>query len=118
MLRNTYTAPRDGTVVVQHTCRYWQQHINFNDGCLDIRQRQAQCWVRHRNLPPPPVQGRWSPNWGREVTAKVMLYVRQSSVHQTQHNRESQMLQYAMRNCLVQLGWSHRITVVAEVTQH
>ena len=47
-----------------------------------------------------------------------MLYVRQSSVHQTQHNRESQMLQYAMRNCLVQLGWSHRITVVAEVTQH
>ena len=37
---------------------------------------------------------------------KAVLYVRQSSVHQVQHNRESQILQYAMRERLVQLGWS------------
>ena len=35
-----------------------------------------------------------------------MLYVRQSSAHQVQHNRESQVLQYAMRERLTQLGWS------------
>ena len=37
---------------------------------------------------------------------KAVLYVRQSSAHQVQHNRESQALQYAMRERLVQLGWS------------
>src|SRR5579864_611597 len=37
---------------------------------------------------------------------KAMLYVRQSSAHQVLHNRESQALQYAMRERLVQLGWS------------
>ena len=37
---------------------------------------------------------------------KAVLYVRQSSAHQVQHNRESQILQYAMRDRLVQLGWS------------
>ena len=37
---------------------------------------------------------------------KALLYVRQSSAHQVQHNRESQVLQYAMRDRLVQLGWS------------
>ena len=37
---------------------------------------------------------------------KAVLYVRQSSVHQVQHNRESQGLQYAMRDRLLQLGWS------------
>lgn len=37
---------------------------------------------------------------------KAVLYVRQSSTHQVQHNRESQILQYAMRDRLVQLGWS------------
>lgn len=37
---------------------------------------------------------------------KAVLYVRQSSAHQVQHNRESQALQYAMRDRLVQLGWS------------
>ena len=37
---------------------------------------------------------------------KAVLYVRQSSAHQVQHNRESQVLQYAMRDRLVQLGWS------------
>src|SRR5260370_28954555 len=37
---------------------------------------------------------------------KAVLYVRQSSAHQVLHNRESQALQYAMRERLVQLGWS------------
>src|SRR5207237_7281703 len=33
-------------------------------------------------------------------------YVRQSSAHQVQHNRESQALQYAMRERLVGLGFT------------
>src|SRR3954463_2983261 len=37
---------------------------------------------------------------------KAVLYVRQSTAHQVQHNRESRHLQYAMRERLVQLGWS------------
>lgn len=37
---------------------------------------------------------------------KALLYVRQSSAHQVLHNRESQALQYAMRDRLTQLGWS------------
>jgi DNA invertase Pin-like site-specific DNA recombinase len=37
---------------------------------------------------------------------KAVLYVRQSSTHQVQHNRESQVLQYGMRERLVQLGWT------------
>jgi DNA invertase Pin-like site-specific DNA recombinase len=37
---------------------------------------------------------------------KAVLYVRQSSAHQVQHNREGGALQYAMRERLVQLGWS------------
>src|SRR6186713_1401773 len=37
---------------------------------------------------------------------KAILYVRQSSAHQVLHNRESSALQYAMRDRLVQLGWS------------
>jgi len=36
---------------------------------------------------------------------KAMLYVRQSSQHQVLHNQESQRLQYAMRDRLLQLGW-------------
>ena len=36
---------------------------------------------------------------------KAVLYVRQSSTYQVQHNRESQVLQYAMRDRLTQLGW-------------
>ncbi len=44
---------------------------------------------------------------------KAVLYIRQSSVHQVQHNRESQLLQYAMRDRLVQLGWC-QIEVVDE----
>jgi len=37
---------------------------------------------------------------------KAVLYVRQSSAHQVEHNRESRTLQYAMRDRLLQLGWS------------
>src|SRR3974390_435345 len=37
---------------------------------------------------------------------KAVLYIRQSSAHQVHYNRESQVLQYAMRDRLVQLGWS------------
>ena len=37
---------------------------------------------------------------------KAVLYVRQSSTPQVQHNRESRTLQYAMRDRLMQLGWS------------
>lgn len=44
---------------------------------------------------------------------KAVLYVRQSSAHQVQHNRESRMLQYAMRDRLIQLGWSE-IEIVDE----
>ena len=44
---------------------------------------------------------------------KAMLYVRQSSAHQVQHNRESQALQYAMRERLAQLGWS-QVEVIDE----
>jgi DNA invertase Pin-like site-specific DNA recombinase len=36
---------------------------------------------------------------------KSILYVRQSSPHQVQHNRESASLQYAMRERLTALGW-------------
>ena len=36
---------------------------------------------------------------------KAILYVRQSSAHQVLHNRESSVLQYAMRDRLVGLGW-------------
>jgi len=43
---------------------------------------------------------------------KAVLYIRQSSAHQVQYNRESQVLQYAMRDRLVQLGWSD-IEVIA-----
>src|SRR4051794_33272501 len=44
---------------------------------------------------------------------KAVLYVRQSSAHQVQHNRESQGLQYAMRDRLAQLGWS-QIEIIDE----
>ena len=37
---------------------------------------------------------------------KAMLYVRQSSAYQVAHNRESQQLQYAMKDRLRQLGWN------------
>ena len=35
---------------------------------------------------------------------KALLYVRQSSAHQVQHNRESSALQYAMQGRLRALG--------------
>ena len=39
------------------------------------------------------------------LARKAILYVRQSSTHQVQHNRESAALQYAMRDHLTALGW-------------
>lgn len=42
---------------------------------------------------------------------KAIVYVRQSSVHQVLHNRESSALQYAMRDRLGQLGWSQVETI-------
>ena len=35
---------------------------------------------------------------------KAILYVRQSSAHQVLHNRESSVLQYAMRDRLIHSG--------------
>ncbi len=49
----------------------------------------------------------------QHLTRKAVLYVRQSSAHQVQHNREGQALQYAMRERLVRLGWTE-IEVVDE----
>jgi DNA invertase Pin-like site-specific DNA recombinase len=47
----------------------------------------------------------------RHLERKAILYVRQSSVHQVLHNRESSALQYAMRDRLGQLGWSQIETI-------
>ena len=44
---------------------------------------------------------------------KAILYVRQSSPHQVLHNRESSMLQYAMRDRLTALGFAE-IEVIDE----
>ena len=47
----------------------------------------------------------------RHLERKAILYVRQSTVHQVLHNRESSALQYAMRDRLGQLGWSQIETI-------
>ncbi|NKJ00338.1 recombinase family protein [Novosphingobium sp. SG707] len=47
----------------------------------------------------------------QHLERKAILYVRQSSAHQVLHNRESRALQYAMRDRLVTLGWSHIETI-------
>jgi DNA invertase Pin-like site-specific DNA recombinase len=47
------------------------------------------------------------------VQRKAILYIRQSSSFQVQHNQESRRLQYAMRQRLQQLGW-HDIEVIDE----
>ena len=44
---------------------------------------------------------------------KALLYVRQSSVYQVNHNLESQKLQYAMEERLRNLGW-REVEVVDE----
>ncbi len=49
----------------------------------------------------------------QHLCRKAVLYIRQSSPHQVLHNRESQRLQYAMRQRLEQLGWNE-IEVVDE----
>src|SRR5499425_3114406 len=41
----------------------------------------------------------------QHVSRKALLYVRQSSTYQVNHNLESQKLQYAMRQRLHMLGW-------------
>lgn len=40
------------------------------------------------------------------LSRKALLYVRQSSAHQVLHNRESSVLQYAMRDRLTMLGFT------------
>ncbi len=45
------------------------------------------------------------------LARKAILYVRQSSLHQVLHNRESRALQYAMAGRLGQLGWRDIETV-------
>lgn len=47
----------------------------------------------------------------QHLERKAILYVWQSSAHQVLHNRESSTLQYAMRDRLTALGWSHIETV-------
>ncbi len=49
----------------------------------------------------------------QHLARKAVLYVRQSSQHQVLHNRESQRLQYAMRQRLEALGWDE-IEVIDE----
>ena len=49
----------------------------------------------------------------QHVGRKAMLYVRQSSAYQVNHNLESQRLQYAMQDRLHHLGW-REIEVVDE----
>jgi DNA invertase Pin-like site-specific DNA recombinase len=49
----------------------------------------------------------------QHVERKAMLYVRQSSAYQVNHNLESQRLQYAMQDRLHHLGW-REIEVVDE----
>src|ERR1022692_2367960 len=41
----------------------------------------------------------------QHLERKAILYIRQSSVYQVNHNLESQKLQYAMKERLRQLGW-------------
>jgi transposase InsO family protein len=41
----------------------------------------------------------------QHVERKAILYIRQSSAHQVNHNLESQRLQYAMQDRLHHLGW-------------
>src|SRR6059036_3607436 len=49
----------------------------------------------------------------QHVARKSILYVRQSSAYQVNHNLESQKLQYAMQYRLRQLGW-REVEVVDE----
>jgi DNA invertase Pin-like site-specific DNA recombinase len=49
----------------------------------------------------------------QHLARKAILYVRQSSTYQVNHNLESQKLQYAMQERLRQLGW-REIEVVDE----
>src|SRR5215470_13452827 len=50
---------------------------------------------------------------GQHLGRKALLYVRQSSLYQVNHNLESQKLQYAMQERLRMLGWQE-IEIVDE----
>jgi hypothetical protein len=41
------------------------------------------------------------------LECKAILYILQSSAHQVMHTRENGALQYAMRDWLIALEWSH-----------
>src|SRR5215203_5262041 len=72
---------------------------------------------------PTPLHSRTGESEARPMSAekigpqhrgrKAVLYVRQSSAHQVQYNRESQALQYAMRERLAQLGFA-QVEVIDE----
>jgi DNA invertase Pin-like site-specific DNA recombinase len=47
----------------------------------------------------------------RHRARTAILYIRQSTLQQVQHNEESRRLQYAMRERLVELGW-HDIEII------
>lgn len=50
---------------------------------------------------------------GRHYERLAVVYVRQSSLHQVQHNQESTQLQYGLVNTAVRLGWPReRILVI------
>jgi len=49
----------------------------------------------------------------QHLARKAILYVRQSSPHQVQHNEESRRMQYAMQEQLRQFGWTE-IEVIDE----
>lgn len=49
----------------------------------------------------------------RHLARRAVIYIRQSSPHQVQHNLESQRLQYALQHRAVELGWhDHDIQVI------
>lgn len=50
------------------------------------------------------------------VERKAILYIRQSSLYQVNHNLESQKLQYAMEERLRRLGWRDVLSACLPVT--
>src|SRR5262245_28141077 len=51
---------------------------------------------------------------GRHYDRLAVVYVRQSSLHQVQHNQESTQLQYGLVNTAERLGWPRERTVVID----
>ena len=50
----------------------------------------------------------------QHLTRKVILYIRQSTMTQVLHNKESRKLQYAMKRRLQELGWSKNNIMIIE----